>query len=203
MIPGDDANDPEGCIFTQNLLVPDVTEDEINQAVAAAGFSANASTGSSSTSTSASSSSSTGASTNNAATGSTCQTSATTTTTSAADTATTTTSSSSTTTNSSTNTAATVTGDLGTCQGGSPLIEFGPGFDGRTEESFRPVDRNTFSHGSAQNIKIIADFICQQLNDKCKASADVIAKCQAGEAAATASGVSGQAAADAFNAAFS
>ena len=30
----DDANDPNGCIFTQNLLVPDVTADEINSAVA-------------------------------------------------------------------------------------------------------------------------------------------------------------------------
>lgn len=25
----DDANDPNGCIFTQNLLVPDATEEEI------------------------------------------------------------------------------------------------------------------------------------------------------------------------------
>ncbi|PAV17335.1 hypothetical protein PNOK_0739900 [Pyrrhoderma noxium] len=30
----DDANDAEGCIFTQNLLVEDATEDEINEAVA-------------------------------------------------------------------------------------------------------------------------------------------------------------------------
>ncbi|EJF63176.1 hypothetical protein DICSQDRAFT_82592 [Dichomitus squalens LYAD-421 SS1] len=30
----DDANDANGCIFTQNLLVNDATEDEINQAVA-------------------------------------------------------------------------------------------------------------------------------------------------------------------------
>ncbi|KAJ3537028.1 hypothetical protein NM688_g6749 [Phlebia brevispora] len=30
----DDANDPNGCIFTQNLLVPDVTADEIDSAVA-------------------------------------------------------------------------------------------------------------------------------------------------------------------------
>ncbi|KAI0755128.1 hypothetical protein C8Q80DRAFT_412493 [Daedaleopsis nitida] len=30
----DDANDANGCIFTQNLLVPDATEDEINAAVA-------------------------------------------------------------------------------------------------------------------------------------------------------------------------
>ena len=28
----DDANDPVGCIFTRNLLVPDVTEEEINAA---------------------------------------------------------------------------------------------------------------------------------------------------------------------------
>ena len=28
----DDANDPVGCIFTKNLLVPDVTADEINSA---------------------------------------------------------------------------------------------------------------------------------------------------------------------------
>lgn len=32
----DDANDPNGCIFTQNLLVPDATEDEINAAVGGA-----------------------------------------------------------------------------------------------------------------------------------------------------------------------
>ena len=30
----DDANDPNGCIFTQNLLVEDATADEINAAVA-------------------------------------------------------------------------------------------------------------------------------------------------------------------------
>lgn len=30
----DDANDANGCIFTQNLLVDDATEDEINAAVA-------------------------------------------------------------------------------------------------------------------------------------------------------------------------
>ncbi len=40
-----DANDPVGCIFTQNLLVPDATADEINAAVggAAAGGAAVAS----------------------------------------------------------------------------------------------------------------------------------------------------------------
>ncbi|KXN88228.1 hypothetical protein AN958_07687 [Leucoagaricus sp. SymC.cos] len=33
----DDANDPEGCIFTQNLLVPDATENEIQAAVSGSG----------------------------------------------------------------------------------------------------------------------------------------------------------------------
>lgn len=33
----DDQDDPEGCIFTQNLLVPDVTPEEIDAAVAADG----------------------------------------------------------------------------------------------------------------------------------------------------------------------
>ncbi|THV05258.1 hypothetical protein K435DRAFT_647804 [Dendrothele bispora CBS 962.96] len=37
----DDANDPNGCIFTQNLLVPDATEDEINAAVGGASTGAN------------------------------------------------------------------------------------------------------------------------------------------------------------------
>ena len=45
----DDANDPNGCIFTQNLLVEDATEDEINQAVA--GVAASGSSGSAATST--------------------------------------------------------------------------------------------------------------------------------------------------------
>ncbi|KAI9058202.1 hypothetical protein FKP32DRAFT_1597272 [Trametes sanguinea] len=41
----DDANDPNGCIFTQNLLVPDATEDEINAAVAGISASGSAATG--------------------------------------------------------------------------------------------------------------------------------------------------------------
>jgi hypothetical protein len=43
-------------------------------------------------------------------------------------------------------------------------------------------------------------FICQQLSDKCKASATVVPACASGSAAAAVA--SGQAAADAFNAAF-
>lgn len=36
----DDANDPNGCIFTQNLLVPDATAAEIDAAVGSAASSA-------------------------------------------------------------------------------------------------------------------------------------------------------------------
>lgn len=45
----DDANDPIGCIFTQNLLVDDATTDEINAAVA--GVSASAASGDSASAT--------------------------------------------------------------------------------------------------------------------------------------------------------
>ncbi|KAI0352612.1 hypothetical protein OH77DRAFT_1438545 [Trametes cingulata] len=45
----DDANDPNGCIFTQNLLVPDATADEINAAVAGISAGNNASGTSTST----------------------------------------------------------------------------------------------------------------------------------------------------------
>jgi len=38
----DDANDPVGCIFTQNLLVPDATADEIDAAVSGVSSAANA-----------------------------------------------------------------------------------------------------------------------------------------------------------------
>ncbi|KAJ9194560.1 hypothetical protein DTO164E3_7227 [Paecilomyces variotii] len=162
----DDQNDAEGCIFTQDLLVPDVTADEINAAVASASAAP------------ATATAPTAAAVNTAASTATENVAA------AVPTG-------------------TVSGDLGSCAGGSPLIVFGPGFDGRTEDSFEPEDEATFNHGSADNIAIIADFICGQLSSKCKASQDVVDQCNAGKTAATASGVSGQAAADAFNSAFS
>ncbi|KAL2105618.1 hypothetical protein VUR80DRAFT_8016 [Thermomyces stellatus] len=42
------------------------------------------------------------------------------------------------------------------------------GFDGRTEESFRPASAE-FDHGSAQAIGIIAGFICGRLESACGA----------------------------------
>ncbi|KAG8901960.1 hypothetical protein FRB99_004994, partial [Tulasnella sp. 403] len=88
--------------------------------------------------------------------------------------------------------------DFGSCT--NPAIEFGLGFDGRKEDSFQPADKTEFNHGSALNIKVIADFLCSQLASKCKASADTVIACQNGETAALAIGNTG-AAADTFNAA--
>ena len=56
-----------------------------------------------------------------------------------------------------------------------------------------------FNHGSALNIGVIAGFICQRLGSPCNAAADAISACTAGQTAAT--GLTGQAAADAFNSA--
>lgn len=88
---------------------------------------------------------------------------------------------------------------LGSCPDADPTIAFGAGFDGREEESFQPNDLETFDQGSAQDISIIADFICGQLEDSCGASEEMIADCEDGADAA--SQLEGQDAADAFNAA--
>lgn len=87
------------------------------------------------------------------------------------------------------------TGSFGSCS--NPSIKFANGLDGRNEPAFAPVDENDFNHGSALNIKVIADFICDRLNSSCKAGAAVVSKCQSASAAA--SQLQGQAAADAFN----
>ena len=87
--------------------------------------------------------------------------------------------------------------DFGSCS--DPSIKFAEGLDGRKEASFAPVDDVDFNHGSALNIGVISTFICQKLQDKCKAGADTVAACAKGQA--DAGGLKGQAAADAFNAA--
>lgn len=181
---GDDQNDPVGCIFTQNKLVPDVTADEITAAVASgiAGSSATAATTTNSTAA---------ASTSVTSNATECSSPAASSSAAAQETNSTTPTPTSTTSSAA---------DFGTCTGANPTITFGPGFDGRNTDSFEPVDEQTFNHGSALGIGVITSFICQQLNDKCKSSATVLAACASGSAAAAAA--SGQAAADAFNAAF-
>lgn len=69
--------------------------------------------------------------------------------------------------------------------------------DIKTEASFKPTDPKSFSHGSALNIGVITDFICQQLDSKCKAPAASVAACRKGATAAAA--LTKQAAANAFN----
>ncbi|EHK50159.1 hypothetical protein TRIATDRAFT_132795 [Trichoderma atroviride IMI 206040] len=91
--------------------------------------------------------------------------------------------------------AAGAAGSFGSCS--NPSIKFANGLDGRTEPAFAPVDEADFNHGSALNIKVIADFICDRLNSSCKAGAAVVSTCQSASAAA--SQLQGQAAADAFN----
>lgn len=86
---------------------------------------------------------------------------------------------------------------FGSCT--NPAIIFANGLDGRNQPSFEPANESDFNHGSALGIAVITSFICQQLNDKCKASAAQITACNAGAKAAAA--LTGQAAADAFNSA--
>ena len=69
---------------------------------------------------------------------------------------------------------------------------FADGLEGRDTAAFIPANLDDFNHGSAQKIGIIAQFICSQLESSCKAGADAVAACNAGEQAS---------AADAFNAA--
>lgn len=88
--------------------------------------------------------------------------------------------------------------DTGSC--GSPAIQFAANLDGRKESSFQAVNQADFNHGSALNIKVISDFICQQLSSKCDASAATVSACNAASAAAqAAAGGKAQASADAFN----
>ncbi|KAI1333001.1 hypothetical protein F5Y16DRAFT_1160 [Xylariaceae sp. FL0255] len=85
--------------------------------------------------------------------------------------------------------------DTGSC--GSPAISFGIQSDRPGEDAFIATDQNDFNHGSALNIGVIAQFICSQLGSKCQASAATVSDCDSATQAAT--GLSGQAAADAFN----
>ncbi|KAF7507508.1 hypothetical protein GJ744_010439 [Endocarpon pusillum] len=85
--------------------------------------------------------------------------------------------------------------DFGFCPNAG--IVFGPGFDGRKEDSFQPADTTQFTHGSAQNIDIITDFMCDRFGDRCGANEATNAACMAATAATK--GKTGQAAATAWN----
>jgi len=76
-------------------------------------------------------------------------------------------------------------------------IVFGPGFDGRKEDSFQPANKTDFNHGSALNPKIITQFICDSLVNTCDANQKAIDNCKAAQIVVD--GLSGQTFVDAFN----
>ncbi|KAK2053831.1 hypothetical protein LY76DRAFT_523795 [Colletotrichum caudatum] len=173
----DDADDAEGCIFSQKLLVEDASADEIKAAVAdVSGNAGNANNAAenaaNSTCAAASSSSRRRRARRSPGLGG---------------------------SGGSGGHRMRITArqalDFGSCR--DPSIEFGAGLDGRKEESFAPA--GDFEHGSALNINVISGFICGQLQSRCKADAAAVSACEEGQAAAQ--GQKGQAAADAFNSA--
>ncbi|CAE6538924.1 unnamed protein product [Rhizoctonia solani] len=89
--------------------------------------------------------------------------------------------------------------DFGSCNA-TPDIIFASGLDGRKDPSFQAKNNNVYNHGSALGIGVITSFICQQLNDRCKAPQATLDACASGQAAAAKA--TGGAAADSFNAAF-
>ncbi|KAF7320791.1 hypothetical protein HMN09_00165500 [Mycena chlorophos] len=176
----DDANDATGCIFTQNLLVPDATADEINAAVggsAAPAASQAPATGEAAETTAAAAAA---AATTAAAAATTAQAAAT--------------------TAASTSSSSGNFGDFGSCS--VPQIEFATGFDGRKETSFQPLDKTSYNHGSADNINIITQFMCDALVNTCGADATAKATCASAQAAAAAATPETGIDADIFNAAF-
>ncbi|KAB5525737.1 hypothetical protein GE09DRAFT_479765 [Coniochaeta sp. 2T2.1] len=86
--------------------------------------------------------------------------------------------------------------NLGSCS--DTTILFKDGLDGRKEKAFIAANQQDFDHGSALKIGVIAGFVCQRLESRCKAVADATAACARASAAAMAA-TQDQAAADAFN----
>lgn len=155
----DVANDAQGCIFTQNLLVEDATADEVAAAVAGGAASAAATPAAgavNSTQVAAAGNSTQVAATSAAAkapcksvaaagAGSVASSSA------AAAAAPVASSSAQASAVASTTTTAPATGalDFGDASCSDPAIAFQVGFDGRTEASFEPDDTAVFQHNSA------------------------------------------------------
>jgi len=91
-------------------------------------------------------------------------------------------------------------GSFGSCS--VPQIEFGAGFDGRNETSFRPVDQVSYNHDSADDIGVITDFICSALVNTCGADSTAQATCATAQTAAAAETPQEGIDADAFNVVF-
>jgi hypothetical protein len=91
-------------------------------------------------------------------------------------------------------------GNFGSCS--VPQIKFGTGFDNRKETSFEPVDQISYNHGSAQNIDIITQFMCDALVNTCGADQTAKDTCASGKTAADSQPPKTGAQADAFNSVF-
>ncbi|KAF2835127.1 hypothetical protein M501DRAFT_942727 [Patellaria atrata CBS 101060] len=167
-----DENDAAGCIFSQNLLVPDATPEEIDAAVADIDVGAGAGNAADQVLECPAPEVDAGADANadNAQEED-----------AAADNA--------------ADDAATGGIDFGNCD--SPAIIFAAGLDGRKENSFAPANQDSYTHGSALNIGVITSFIQDRLKSNCEASQAAIDAAARGAQAAAA--LAGQAAADAFN----
>jgi len=193
----DDANDPVGCIFTQNLLVEDATADEINAAVSGSGNASSPATSQVAVASPTQGSNSSTATCAPAVTVTVTAGSAPTATAPASGSSTAAAAAPSSTSSSSNSSTA---GQFGKCT--NPSVEFGAGLDGRkaTEFSFINVDQQEFSHGSALNPAIIFQFTCDNLVNKCGlTNADAIVQtCRQANTDASALGKVG-AAADLFN----
>jgi hypothetical protein len=174
----DTQDDPQGCIFSQNLLVPDATQDEIDAAVADGAITSTSTVPTTTLACAASATVTVTAGDAGAATSPASPAAQATSTTAAS-------------------TPAPGALNLGSCS--DPTIKFANGLDGRNQPAFIANNQKDFNHGSALNIGVISDFICQQLKDKCKADAAALTACANGQTAA--STLTGQAAADAFNSA--
>ncbi|KAJ7475875.1 hypothetical protein FB451DRAFT_1245088 [Mycena latifolia] len=75
-------------------------------------------------------------------------------------------------------------GNFGSCS--VPEIEFGTGFDGRSETSFQPVNKTSYNHASALDISAISQSICDDLANSCGADATAQATCARAQSAANA-----------------
>ncbi|PGH05006.1 hypothetical protein AJ79_06892 [Helicocarpus griseus UAMH5409] len=181
----DTEGDEEGCIFTLNLLVPDVSEDEINSAVAEAGIDVEvAAAGADALADECTAELAAGddeAAVANATATAGVAAAVATDEVEADQVA-------------SSSSSADVLGlanlDLGLCRGASPLIAFGG-------SSYAPVDLGVFSHNSVDSINALTSFICDTLSSTCLANSDVVEACVLGQALAAQQ--TGIAAANAFN----
>ncbi|KAL1693880.1 hypothetical protein GGG16DRAFT_48551 [Schizophyllum commune] len=90
-------------------------------------------------------------------------------------------------------------GTFGSCT--KPEISFNTGFDGRTETSFRPINRRSYDRGSALNIATVTKVICDTLTS-CGADQTALDNCAKAAAAAKQQPEGTGAQADAFNAVF-